>query len=121
MKPSLIILLAVILMSSACVQKRVARTITFEVDTTGITNITSLSVRGDDDPLSWDQNTPLSDQDGDGIYTGQVTFTTPYKYTTIKFVKNENQFELAGQDNRIIPLADASARTYRCRYDVMTE
>ena len=45
---------------------------------------------------------PLSDPDQDGIYTGSVVLETPYLGTAFKCVLNGCLFELEEQPNRVV-------------------
>ncbi|MEM6648122.1 MAG: Ig-like domain-containing protein [Bacteroidota bacterium] len=68
-------------------------TIRFRVDVTreiALGNIRSglfVGVRGSLEPLSWDVTAPLSDSDGDGVFTGTISFTqVPGTVLEYKFV-----------------------------------
>lgn len=115
MRPTLLIALLVLL--SGCVQQTIERTVTFEVDTRGLENVTSVGVRGNDAPLSWNSDYELTDPDGDGIYRGEVTFNTPYHTTQVKFTRDGGVFELEGQPNRILTLKGQTAFTFTARFN----
>ncbi len=56
-----------------------------------------VGVRGDTDPLSWNTSIALSDSDGDGVYTGTVSFTqadqTAIEYKFVSEVGGTTNFE----------------------------
>lgn len=92
--------IAAITLFASCVQKEHLKTVTFSVDMKEIENVTSVGIKGDFTDHAWRQTIPLTDEDGDGIY--EITFNreTAAYGIEFKFVKNENQIELEGQDNR---------------------
>lgn len=90
------------LLLTSCVQEEFKKTITFKVDTNGIENVESLGIRGDFLLNQWRESVPLQDDDKDGIY--EITFSekTAVYGISFKFVKNGNDYELKGEDNREI-------------------
>lgn len=101
----------------ACVQPTRDVSVTFEVDVRNQEDVQQVSVRGGLAPLSWQENAPLSDADGDSIYTGTFTFNIPYDSVPVKFVINENQFELDGKPNRMAPLKENEPALFRVVFD----
>jgi hypothetical protein len=95
-----VITIAAITLFASCVQKEHMKTVTFSVDMNGIENVTNVGIKGDFTDQAWRQTIPLSDEDGDGIY--EITFNreTAAYGIEFKFVKNDNQIELEGEDNR---------------------
>ncbi len=95
-----LIVIAVIALFASCVQKEHMKTVTFSVDMNGIENIESVGIKGGFTDQPWRQTIPLLDEDGDGIY--EITFNreTAAYGIEFKFVKNDNQIELEGQENR---------------------
>lgn len=102
MKKLIAIIAFATLVFSSCVQKEFEKEITFLVDTNGIENIESLGIRGNFLPNQWRESYPLTDTNNDGIY--EVTFKekTAVYGINFKFVKNGNDYELKGNDNREI-------------------
>ena len=92
--------IAISISFASCVQKEHLKTVTFSVDMNGIENVESVGIKGDFTDQPWRQTVPLSDENGDGIY--EITFNreTAAYGIEFKFVKNENQVELKGLDNR---------------------
>lgn len=89
-----------VIICTSCVQETFKRTVSFSVDMSHESDVLSVGVRGDFDPLVWDEDFLLTDKDNDSIYTGTITFDTPFDFVSIKFVKNNSVFELNGKDNR---------------------
>ncbi len=89
---------------TACVQKTYKRTIEFSVDYKGNADVKTAAVRGNSQPLNWDENFALADAEGDSVYTGSVVVNTPYDFIEVKFVKNEDVIEMKGKDNRKVIL-----------------
>ncbi|MFK8059533.1 MAG: hypothetical protein AB8B78_05515 [Polaribacter sp.] len=103
MKNYLKITIIILLISfSSCVQKEHQKKVTFYVDTNGIEDVKSIGIRGDFLPNKWRKTVLLTDENNDGIY--EITFSekTAAYGIEFKFVKNENEFELKGKDNREI-------------------
>ena len=75
-------------------------TIFFQLDTKSINQeIQSIGIRGNQPPLSWEKSIPLSDDDGDGIFSVRITFPISQQETlSYKFILNEKIWEL--DDNR---------------------
>ena len=116
LKGTFFIYLALII--SSCVQKTKKQKVDFFVDVREIENVTSIGVRGSTPPLNWNQNFELKDDNNDSIYTGTIVFDIPYDFVELKFVKNEDQFELNNQPNRML-LFDRSGNTkYQIKFDM---
>lgn len=75
-------------------------TLTFQLDMTSQTDFQTVGIRGNIAPLSWDEDYPLTDPEGDGIYEATIDFKTSKKSVQYKF-RTDTQSELAGSDNRI--------------------
>lgn len=102
----------------ACVQPTYEQTIVFSVEAPNDTTIQTMSVRGGFEPLSWEQNFELKYDSTKSAYTGEVTLDTPFKFVELKFVKNENTFELDGQDNRRVYFDEEADKTvYNAVFD----
>ncbi len=82
-------------------------TVTFQVDMNREPNAVraagTIGVRGSLAPLNWERTYPLSDPDGDGIFTAEITF--PHNGTEAvleyKYVYGDVVWELDGADNRL--------------------
>ena len=66
-------------------------TLTFQVDLTAEESVDEVGLRGNLPPLLWDTSLPLTDNDGDGIYTASIEFSSARPGDTLeyKFLKDE--------------------------------
>ena len=87
----------------SCVQERHIKRVKFQLDMRQIKNFETVGIRGDIQPLSWQETTSLSDADGDSIYDTTLEFSTASNQLNFKFVINGEEFELEGSDNRVLP------------------
>ncbi|MBK7787959.1 MAG: DoxX family protein [Saprospiraceae bacterium] len=71
--------------------------------------ISSMVVRGSDNPLSWQKDHQLNVVIPDSLYTTRLEFYTGYLYTEMKLVRN-GEFEFQDADNRILTF-DADGTT----------
>lgn len=92
-------LLFLICTLTSCVQDAHLKTITVKVDMNGVENASKVGIRGTH-PLSWDETTYLSDTDADGIYEDTFQIYATNNSVDFKFVNNDSEFELEGQNNR---------------------
>lgn len=106
-----------ILSTNSCVQETFKRKVVFTVDARNLENIESISIRGNFQPLNWNENFQLVDDDGDSIYSARIVFLSPYEYLEFKFVKNEDVFELNGKDNRKLEFKDREEMEYKAVFD----
>ncbi len=112
------LILTLMLMAISCVQATKRTRVQFEVDTQSEEgDVGTLEIRGDSPSLSWNEGHVLADEDGDGIYTGEVVFDIPFDQTEIKFVKNGSVFELANEPNRTLVFAKDSVQLFRAVFD----
>ncbi len=82
-----------------------AQTVTFRVDMNAVDVATQVGIRGSLPPLSWEKTYPLTDEDGDGIYTGSIDFENrKASKVEFKFVYGDLTWELDGQSNRFLML-----------------
>ena len=106
---------------SGCVQPAYDRTIVYELDTTGVSNVQSVGVRGRDKPLSWNTDVAMAQGVPGGPYVVAITYRTGYLVTEVKFTMN-GEFELANKDNRIVRMSRTSTggdtTVYRAKYNV---
>ena len=102
---------------TSCVQETKKQTVTFFVDAKGQENLNAISVRGSLPPLSWNQNFELNDADRDSIYTGSIVLDIPYDTIEIKFVKNDEEFELNNEPNRLLRFDSSQNTIYKATFD----
>lgn len=63
--------------------------------------ITTMALRGNDNPLSWQTDLVMEVKIPDSLYTTRLEMYTGYLYTECKLVRNE-EFELQDRDNRTL-------------------
>lgn len=81
--------LTTVAVSMGCVQAAYDRTVVYVVDVSAVPNVTTVGIRGEDQPLSWGRDTPLTPvADSAGLYTATVTTKTGRLTTEVKFVVN---------------------------------
>ena len=90
----------VLLLMNACVQKEHAKTVTFQVDMTQEPAVKQVGLKGQFTIPSWEVTIPMTDEDGDGVYEVTLTEMTAQSSTRFKFVKGEEEMELACKPNR---------------------
>ena len=95
---TLIIVLAFSLTS--CVQEEHEKTITFSVDMKNIENAGNVGIRGDFTDNPWRETVPMTDEDGDGIYSFTVSRKTAIYGIEFKFVNQGVDYELKDRPNR---------------------
>lgn len=97
-----VLLAAVVVVGSACVQKAYDRVVVYRVSVSGVPDVQSVGLRGQGNPLSWSKDLPLTPvPDSAGLYQVVVTHHTGSIATEVKFTVN-GQFEFEGGDNRIV-------------------
>lgn len=106
----------IVLMSVSCVQKAYKRTVVFELDTKGITNVKKVGIRGENSPLSWDKDYLMVLDVKDSLYKATITEETGYLFEQFKFVVND-EFELKEQDNRKIYFENKDTVVYKAVFN----
>lgn len=94
-----ILLFSLVALLSCQTSKSQINEITFKVaiDKSDINK--TITLRGSIAPLSWDEDHPLTDTDGDGIYETSITFNTDKRNVKYKFLVDGTS-ELEGSDSR---------------------
>jgi hypothetical protein len=100
----------------SCVQKSYDRTILFKLHPTDARNVKMAGVRGNDKPLGWDSDFPLTFNPVDSTYVGVATIHSGYLFTAFKFTVN-GEFELKDQTNRVIYFKDRDTIRYEAYYN----
>ncbi len=116
-----LMVLFTLLFTISCVQPTKKQRVEFTVDARELSDVNTISVRGSVPPLSWNQNYELEDNNHDSIYTGTIVFDIPYNFVEIKFVKNENQFELNNQPNRKVVFDESQNTHFNAKFDVLKQ
>ncbi len=109
-------ILLLVFFITGCVQKTYQKTVVFELDVSQLKNIETVGIRGDDQPLSWNNSTAMTAIKKDTTYTVTTTFVTGYKFTEVKFTVND-EFELKGKDNRRINFSEKDITYYKAVFD----
>ncbi len=80
-------------------------TLNFQVDLNGEKSVDEVGLRGNIPPLSWNESLPMTDEDGDGIYTLSLEFPTAQAGDILeyKFLK-DGIWERQDIDNRKVKL-----------------
>jgi len=106
-----IVLLFIVLLTVSCVQKSYKRTVVFTLDVSKIKNIKKVGIRGNDKPLSWDNDMEMDVLKKDSLYQITITGETGYKFTEVKFVVNDT-FELQNKNNRKVYFDEKKDTTF---------
>jgi hypothetical protein len=99
MKKYILYSLATVLLLTSCVQKTKKHSITLILDVSGMKDIKTVGIRGNDKPFSWDYDTEMEVVIKDSLYKKTYTFETGRLCTELKFTINGN-FELQDKPNR---------------------
>lgn len=102
MKKLMTLLTITTIIFTSCVQEEFDKKVTFLVDTNGLENIESIGIRGNFLLNQWRESYPLTDENKDGIYEATFNEKTAVYGINFKFVRNGNDYELKGSDNREI-------------------
>ncbi|MCU0467089.1 MAG: hypothetical protein MUF58_00690 [Arcicella sp.] len=102
---------------TGCVQKTTTQTVVYKLSIKNIKDIKTVGVRGNNKPLSWQSDYPMTFDRQDSTYKATVTYITGYKFTEVKFVVND-EFELADQDNRKVNFSDKDTTIYTATFNV---
>ncbi len=113
---SLWVFLIVNLFFVSCVQETYNKTVIYTVKITGIKDIKSVGIRGNDKPLNWDTDYESKVITKDSLYRAVVTYNTGYKFTEAKFTVN-GEFELQNNPNRRIEFSDSDTTFYEATYN----
>lgn len=87
---------------TSCVQQTHVKTVTFKLDMSDVENPSKVGVRGPFTDNPWQETVFLGDNNNDGIYEGTITQKTAVNGVQFKFVNNDGNYELRGQDNRFL-------------------
>jgi PBP1b-binding outer membrane lipoprotein LpoB len=117
MKKSRILLtfLSIIILAG-CVQKSSKKVVILKLDVSGINNIETVGVRGNEKPLSWNYDLELKPIIKDTLYSTTFSLVTGYKFTELKFTVN-GQFELNDKSNRRIIFSEKDTIVYEAKFD----
>ncbi|MFM9950372.1 MAG: S41 family peptidase [Saprospiraceae bacterium] len=87
-------------------------TVTFELDMNGVANLVekgTVGIRGNIAPLAWEKTYPMTDVDGDGVYTAVITFDSKKdkQWLRYKYVYGNVVWEFEQLANRVLALNGA--------------
>jgi len=99
----------------ACVQKAYDKVIILTLQVEGKKDIQSVGIRGENGPLSWDEDYPMKEVVKDSLYTATINYRTAYTQGEIKFTVN-GEFELKNKPNRILRF-EKDTTYWEGRYD----
>lgn len=109
--------LAFVFTISSCVQESNVRHIKVTLDVSAIDSITSVGIRGEGHPLSWQTDYPMQELVKDSLYTAVITTKTGYKFGECKFTVN-GDFELKGEENRRVYFAESDTTYYHAVFGI---
>lgn len=102
----------------SCVQETHLKTVTFKVDMSQVENTKNVGLRGQMTNPPWQVTIPMTDEDKDSIYEVTLTEKTAANSFQFKFVKDDEDYELKGLDNRMIRFEYKSEMiVYEARFD----
>ena len=110
MKTKLIVLALTIVMTS-CVQKTYKRVIVVTLDVSKVKNVKVVGIRGDGKPLSWETDYPMQQLVKDSLYKTVISTKTGYLFAEGKCTVNGN-FELQNKPNRRVIFDTKNDTTY---------
>lgn len=111
MKNKIVLALVIAVCTTACVQKAFLKTVIITLVVNNKKDIKTVSIRGNGNPLSWDNDFAMQEVIKDSIYTATVQTMTAYKFGEIKFVI-DGEWELKEKPNRRIIFNEKSDTTY---------
>ena len=101
---------------TGCVQKSKNKVVVLKLNVENLKNIQTVGIRGNEKPLSWNDDMQLKPIIKDTLYTATFSILTGYKFTEAKFTVN-GQFELNEKDNRRIIFSDNDTTVYEAKFD----
>jgi putative oxidoreductase len=115
MKNLSIIIVSILLLNS-CVQKSYEQIVEITVDVSGLGQIKSVGIRGEEKPLSWDNDYPMKEIVKDSLYSVSISGKTGYLQTEVKFVVN-GEFELKDKPNRKIVFDPSRKTIFKAKFN----
>ena len=116
MKTNLLTCCLLTALLSACVQPSSKKTVVYTLHLTSSKAATTVGIRGNDKPLSWQADLVMQPVGVDSsTYRAVVTYVTGYKFTEVKFVVNDG-FEGAEQPNRRVLFSPADTTFYETAF-----
>ena len=114
---TLIFATIILLITTSCVQKTYKKTVTFNLNVSGVKNVYKVGIRGENKPLDWNYETEMKAIKKDSLYQITMVFETGYKFVEAKFTVND-EFELKEKDSRRIYFDNGDKTVYNAVFDV---
>ncbi|MDO1500740.1 CBM20 domain-containing protein [Winogradskyella maritima] len=103
----------------SCVQQTQTKKISFQLKLENPSEVTSVGLRGNLEPLSWKSTMPLTYFEKDNVYRTEIELSTANFDLEFKFVVNDSVFELKNQNNRQIQFKyEPESIVYKAIYNV---
>lgn len=103
-----LLVMALVVLFTACVQKKNKKVIVATLKVDNKTNIQTVGIIGGADPLNWDNGFPMQQMVKDSLYSASFIVETGYKFLELKFTI-DGEPELKDGPNRRINLSDADS------------
>lgn len=118
MKNKFIIAVVITFSAIACVQQAFLKTVVVTLTVKNKKRIEKVGIRGNGNPLSWNQDFLMKEVIKDSVYTATLTTMSAYRFAEIKFTLN-GEWELKDKPNRVVYFSDKSDTTIiNAIYDV---
>lgn len=108
--------LLILISLCSCVQKTKTHVVTLFLDVSGIKDIKTVGIRGEEKPFSWDSDLEMEVVKKDSIYKKTIEIKTGRLCTEIKFTIN-GDFELKDKENRKVYFNQKGNTIYKATYD----
>lgn len=113
---TIVMLVMLVSLVSACVQKTYRKTVVFTLHTENQKGIKTVGLRGEGNPLSWRKDSLMNELVKDSLYQLTITGVTGFKFTEVKFTIN-GEFELQEKPNRRVVFAEGDTTFYEAIFD----
>ena len=98
-------------------QKTNRQTVIYSLKIVGFQNIRSVGVKGNNNPLSWDNETVLKEIVKDSLYQTTIIHFTGFKFTEVKFIVN-GEMELLNLENRRVNFEPEAITKYEATFNI---
>ncbi len=116
MKNYIFIILATILTLTSCVQKTKKHSVALLLDISGMKDIKTVGIRGNDKPFSWDYDTEMEVVKKDSLYKKTFEIETGRLCSELKFTVNGN-FELQEKGNRKVYFNQSGETVFKAKFN----
>ena len=108
---TIFILIGLLILANACVQKVYQRVVVVALDVSKVKNIKTVGIRGNGKPLNWEKDYPMKEVIKDSLYKAVIVTQTGYLFIEGKCTVNGN-FELQNKPNRKVVFDTKKDTTY---------